>query len=171
MADTLIPEEWRGVADFPGYEVSNLGRVRSRKLYGFKILKTPLGIRGYPRVTLRRDGKNFCKQIHALVCAAFHGAAPTPFHGVAHWDGNKLNPAASNLRWATPAENSADTIRHGNAPRGMRNASHVLKPEHVLKIREMLKNGMTQTEISEIFMVHNGTISRIHRRTLWGWLE
>ncbi|WP_208609489.1 HNH endonuclease signature motif containing protein [Streptomyces atriruber] len=54
---------------------------------------------------------------HFLVCVAFHGPRPTASHQVAHGDGDPTNNRPCNLRWATPAENSAGAVRHGTAGR------------------------------------------------------
>ena len=57
------------------------------------------------------NGKSFL--VHALVTTAFHGQKPSPSHVVCHWDGERLNNAASNLRWGTLSDNLHDAVRHG----------------------------------------------------------
>jgi len=106
-------EEWRPVAGFADYEVSDLGRVRSRsRKRSPRVLACPPGTRGYRKVTLRREGKNFTRHVHVLVCEAFHGPRPDG-QMVRHLDGNQLNNAASNLAWGSAVENAADMKRHG----------------------------------------------------------
>lgn len=71
---------------------------------------------GYYVVTVTEsDGKHRQVFVHRLVLFAFHGAAPSPKHQCAHFDGNKLNCKSSNLRWATPKENNEDKVRHGTS--------------------------------------------------------
>lgn len=111
-----MSEEWRVIAEWPSYAVSNLGRVkrvrpdRNGRGEGL-VLKQRLG--RYAYVTLRERGRHSPHLVHRLVCAAFHGAPPSPKHHAAHWDGDGLNNRADNLRWATSAENEADKARHG----------------------------------------------------------
>lgn len=53
-------------------------------------------------------------------CVIHHGPPPTPSHQAAHSCGNGhlgcVNPA--HLRWALPAENTADKFEHGTVQRG-----------------------------------------------------
>lgn len=108
-------EIWKRVSYDSGYEVSNLGNVRSYYRSGHtRAFETPraitpvIGSHGYPVVNLR--GKVFC--VHHLVCTAFYGDAPAG-HEVGHGDGSRTNNEANNLRWVTRAENVQDAISHG----------------------------------------------------------
>lgn len=105
-------EVWRNIDGFPGYSVSNLGRVRGP----IAILK-PYRSR-YSQVTLYRHGEKHLRHVHRLVCQAFHGDQPSPDHEVAHGDGDPHNNAAKNLRWATRHENEADKVAHGTSLAG-----------------------------------------------------
>jgi len=115
-------EQWRVIDVAPDYEVSSLGRVRratdcSRYPAG-TIHKGWTDKDGYQRALFRPNGKRIRPPFHQLVCTAFHGPRPSPTHQVAHGDGCRTNNRADNLRWATPLENAADCIKHGNRPRG-----------------------------------------------------
>ena len=139
-------EEWRVIADFPSYAVSNLGRVKrlvaARNCPAGHIL-TPYSAQGYKSVGLSRGGIETKFRINRLVCTAFHGPPPTPAHHAAHNDGARDNNAAINLRWASPLENADDKRIHGTVavgdatgarihperrPWGARNGKHT-KPE------------------------------------------
>lgn len=113
------PEEWRPVPGFEGYEVSDLGRVRSVD----RIVTTRTGIRryqgqmlaptasreGYLKVNL---GRVKTAWVHRLVLAAFVGPCPEG-QECCHNDGDPTHNKLSNLRWASHAENMLDRVRHG----------------------------------------------------------
>jgi hypothetical protein len=120
-------EIWRAAAGFPGYEVSSFGRMRSLarqvvehngkvRFHKAKPLKaSPNPGDGYPRVSLRRDGKTRYTYVHVLVALTFIGPPP-PGHEVRHGDGNRANPRLDNLCYGTRADNIDDARRHGTFP-------------------------------------------------------
>jgi hypothetical protein len=127
-----MQETWLPIAGHDGYEVSDLGRVRSvdrtilRKRRGgpmparYKgriLVASPSS--GYPAVMLS-GSKPRRAYVHHLVLEAFVGPRPAG-HEAAHADGDKLNSTLANLRWATPKENNADKVRHGTVMLGARN--------------------------------------------------
>lgn len=103
-------EEFREVIECDGYQVSNLGRVKSlaRVVQGKKgfrkhserMLK-PFGVgksREYLGVVLCHKGtKNRCR-VHVLVANAFLGVCPDG-HEVDHRDFNTRNNCVDNLRY------------------------------------------------------------------------
>ena len=64
-----MQEEWRIVPEFPNYEVSNLGGVKSRRsLYYLKPFGSgPSG----PWIKLRKNGKSYQVRVDRLVASAF----------------------------------------------------------------------------------------------------
>jgi len=110
-------EIWKTVPDFPNYEVSNFGNVRSvdrvserngsnARIKG-KTLKAHKMNDGYMRVVLysgKRDKhKNF--PVHRLVASAF---IPNPDNlpCINHKDENRSNNCVDNLEWCTHKYNS-----------------------------------------------------------------
>ena len=100
-------EEWR-TSYIPIWEVSNLGRVRNKKL-GCVI--KPYWKNGYLAVGQGGPNSRGRHRIHRLVCIAFHGEQPYGYC-VDHKDGNKENNRADNLRWCDWIEKS----KKGNKP-------------------------------------------------------
>lgn len=107
-----MTEAWKPIDGFPGYEVSDLGRVRSLarvitrsdgrpRTIAPCIRKGVLNIpNGYLRVALTGGVR---KLVHVLVAEAFVVGDFSLF--VNHKDGVKANNKAGNLEWVTFAEN------------------------------------------------------------------
>lgn len=95
-----INEEWRTVADFPDYEISNLGRVRNSSGKVLKPQQNPKN--GYMQIMLHNgiNGKKIkLHYLHRLVATYF---LPQPQEGqtqINHKNGDRQNNTASNLQW------------------------------------------------------------------------
>jgi hypothetical protein len=128
-----LQETWRSVAEAPDYEVSDLGRVHSRRRGQPKMLRGWLDKKGYRKVFIYGpDGRRIERFVHALVAEAFHGPRPEGAD-TRHLDGDKANNAASNLRFGSRSENELDKVRHGahhNARKTHCPAGHPYTPDN-----------------------------------------
>jgi hypothetical protein len=137
-ADDLPGERWLPVEDFEGYEVSDLGRVRSwnpdhpwRPVP--RLLTLSPNKKEYLRVgLLDGEGRVRTRTVHRLVMCAFVGPRPRGKQ-VRHLDGDKSNNALTNLRYGTASQNTFDTVRHGTHPWAGRDGcvnNHEFTPEN-----------------------------------------
>jgi hypothetical protein len=116
------PERWLPILDWPHYEVSDLGRVRTYKVrYKREISANPtlmkgVIIDGYLRVlfTKRDPRKSKVFLVNRLVLMAFVGDPPDGMESL-HRDGNSLNNRLKNLRYGTSSQNRLDALKHGTA--------------------------------------------------------
>lgn len=122
VSDT--PEQWADVPGFADYQVSDWGRVRSRRHRNglpapdWRVLNPAKNARGYPQVCLRRaDGPARWVEVHKLVLEVFAGPCPAG-HVCRHLDGDPGNNRLGNLAYGTQADNCRDKDRHGTAQRG-----------------------------------------------------
>lgn len=119
-----MEEIWKDIKNYPGYQVSNLGRVRTYNKISFtnmhgerhwkdRILKfkpyTTTNQRskqgmGY-RVTLWKDGKPKTLLVARLVATTFLEDLIDTNMTVNHKDGNRLNNRVENLEWLSRGEN------------------------------------------------------------------
>lgn len=116
-------ENWKQVPEFPGYEVSDQGRIRSYwvRSSASRMSVTPQRIlkgtgatrdKRYLIVCLRKDGKGHTRYVHDLVLLAFVGPKPDGLEAC-HYDDDKSNNVLSNLRYDTRKANAADAVRNG----------------------------------------------------------
>ena len=108
-----MKEVWKDIKDFSNYEISNLGRIKSKEKYDSInrlkpeiILKTRITTNGYEGVSLTKEGKRYNKEIHRLVAETF---IPNPenYPVVNHKDEDKLNNKVDNLEWCTISYNNS----------------------------------------------------------------
>lgn len=107
-------EEWRDIAiSNGGYQISNLGRVRSvcrvalncsRHVHE-RILKTRVNKSGYEYVCIQVNGKRKAVKIHREVAKAFLDN-PNGYEEVNHKDEVKTNNNVNNLEWCTRKYNA-----------------------------------------------------------------
>lgn len=98
----MLNIEWRVIAEFPNYEVSNTGLIKNSL---GKIMKTFVQNSGYEVASFSiRNGRSAKRTVHRVVAIAF---IPNPdnVRYVNHIDGVKTNNPASNLEWVTAQQN------------------------------------------------------------------
>jgi hypothetical protein len=94
---------WRVIPDYPNYEVSDQGEVRSIKK---QLVLKPFG-NPYKSVRLYKDGKRKTFLVHRLVLLTFVGDPPSG-HECLHKDHDPTNNRLSNLMWGTKSLNCSD---------------------------------------------------------------
>lgn len=173
-------ERWLPVVGYENlYEVSDLGRVRSvdrivcqanrwgslsnRHLRG-KVLSPAKNSHGYLVVALGNRGQT-TMSVHILVLSAFIGPRPRGKEG-AHGDGNPSNNRLSNLRYASPVENSADSRLHGTHLFGERAPWAKVSEETARAIRESSRS-LTLKYLSEKYEISFAQISKIRNGRQW----
>lgn len=100
-------EIWKDIEGYEGYQISNMGNVKSLgndKAKKEKILKPAKHRCGYLKVNLCKQGKTKTHLIHRLVALHFiQNPNNLPF--INHRDEDKTNNAVQNLEWVTPKQN------------------------------------------------------------------
>lgn len=99
----IMEEIWKDIEGYEGYQVSNLGRVRSFKHKNVRILSTK-NRGGYRQVQLCKDSTKKLCYVHRLVAEAFI-PNPDDLPQVNHKDENKANNFVNNLEWCTAKYN------------------------------------------------------------------
>lgn len=108
-------EEWKTLERWPGYVVSNTGKVKSVKKGKDIILKQSSTQQGYGILCLYSRGKRHTCYVHRLVAEAFLPLKPhlrIENAVVNHKDKNPTNNRVENLEWVSLSEN----LFHKNDP-------------------------------------------------------
>lgn len=120
-----------------------------------------INVHGYGVVRIPDVAKS---QAHRVMCFSAHGVAPSATHQAAHSCGVRACVNPNHLRWATPAENMADTLLHGTHKHGQKNPNARLTNEQAQALRELaLAEVAPQSELAARFGVSQQVVSRIKR--------
>jgi hypothetical protein len=172
--------KWKPIKGYEGYyEVSNDGLVRSLDRYvagrlpgvkrfakGKELTSVPDGY-GYPFICLNKKSRKKYKKIHQLVAETFIGKEKGK--QVNHKDGDPSNNCVENLEYVTPKENTWHGITElGHRRDGEYHWHSKVTNEEVKRMRKMYKTGdYTQSDLSDIFGIHRGQISKILNHKSW----
>jgi len=181
----MLREVWKTIRGYEGYEVSNLGRVRSvnREMkvtrvdprtgksvsccrhYRGRLLKLIVTSNGY---LVFNAGRNRPRSVQKFVLRAFVGDRKGLW-GL-HRDDNKLNNRLDNLYWGTPDQNSRDADKNGRLLRGERIGNSKLKEKDVLRLRRQSSKICDYGVLSERLGVHKSTVRRAVLGLTWSHL-
>lgn len=137
----LAQEQWRDIEGYDGmYQVSDIGRVRSRKSGEWKVLRGRNNGTGYLLVSLYRNGKQKQSYIHRLVASAFIPNDDDTKNQINHIDECKQNNRVSNLEYCTAQYN----MTYNNLPFRKKNSKR-------LKIKDLYNPNLSIDDNLEIF--------------------
>jgi len=189
----LENEVWKTIEEYPEYQVSNLGRIKSFikwKGTDCRILKQCRNHKGYFYVDLHnKNKKSKTKVIHRLVYETFNKKLEKNYD-VHHTNEDKENNFIDNLKSEPHSRHSKyhnkgkillnetkikisktrkEEFKSGKLNyKGENHPQHKLTEEQVIQIKLLLKEGiLTQQEIADMFGVSRITISDIKRGKIW----
>ena len=165
-----MEEQWKPIPDFPDYEVSDQGWVRSYKSTSGKRLQYPHIMKPskahrYLVLSLSKDGKRTYCYVHHLVAQAFLGPCPNGME-CCHINDDSMNNQVGNLYYATSHQNHLDALQNGCIAHQQK-----LNPVQVRQIRQMTKEGHTCRELAKQFNVSRQLISNIARKIAYPHID
>jgi hypothetical protein len=160
--DLFIDKEiWKQkIIEGRNYYISNYGNVKTDR----GLIKPYSDRDGYLRFGV--NGKTF--GVHRLVAELFISDEDLSLE-VNHKDFDRSNNYVENLEWVTHTENVRYSCLHKRRPdtRGSKNSNSILTEENVLRIRELLKDGMTVADIARLYGRGWQTINHIKQNNTW----
>ena len=154
-------EIWKRCAEYPKYEVSDLGRIRH---IAGNIRKTRQ-CAGYQYVCIWQNGKHKNLRVHRLVAKAFI-PNPSGKRCVNHIDGNRSNNRVDNLEWCSASENEIHKSRV---------LMHKASPPVITKAVLCVETGILYTSIqaaaenTKVNHRHIGEVASGKRKTAGGY--
>lgn len=147
-------EEWKDIPDWPGYQLSSLGQVRSSRPVGQGNAKNPTSHKkwrvingsvdkdGYRKFIATRDQHPTRANIRisATVATLFHGPRPEGYV-VSHLNGNRQDDRACNLIWKIPG----NTLEH---------------------VRQEFEKGFVRGNINECWLFVKGSLENSGHRKI-----
>ena len=178
-----MKETFRTIPLFPDYEISDLGRVRTKsrliryehsvtkkehfRQSEFRLLKVHINNRtGYKFCQLYLNKKMYNKPVHRLVAESF---LSTEFGKdfVNHKDGNKHNNIVENLEWCTNEYNHDHATITGLKAKGEKIKCSKLNENCIHAVKYFLNKGFSHKELSIAFNISRPTISLISESKIW----
>lgn len=120
--------------------------------------------KGYRSISLCHNNVKVTKNVHRLICSAFHGRPASPSLQVRHLDGNPSNNCPSNLCWGTQAENWMDRKAHGHGMEGEKHHQSKLTDEERQHILWAISRGLcSRHHVARVLGMSQSAISSLAR--------
>lgn len=182
-------EHWKPISDYPGYEVSDLGNVRThwKKVKNFgthggthreyteETRAVPMSDdgNGYLKVLIRNETKKVCKKVHRLVAETFipHDPSDDTVDHIKPGNLGKLDNSVSNLRWISRRENIKKAYADGMCDNRIKNQQKPVIAEDTFSGEEFYFDsvsnasdfiGVDYTTVSHA-LTNNGLIRKRYR--------
>jgi len=125
-------QEWKSIPDYEGlYNINSKSVIVN--LISKKILRQSLTVRGYVKVTLRKDGYNKSYEVHRLLAKAFI-PNPNNFPVVNHINEIKNDNRLENLEWCTVLHNTKEWHKNNCKKKKKINTAKLNEMFHMSKI-------------------------------------
>ena len=161
---------WKTIPDYPDYEVSKCGQVKSNRRKKPRILK-PVMNKGYPFVLLYNSQGRKLVPVHRIVWTTYVGPIPDGMCVLHGTGGIRSCASLEYLRLGTYGENQADRVKDGTDLKGENHPHTVLTDVQVRYIKQRLIDGMSNISLARLFGVNRQMIFSIKKGRTWGHIK
>ena len=157
-----MEEIWKDAIDYPGYQVSNLGRVRDDN-----GIRHQWPHKGYWVCKIFVNGVRTRVYVHRLIATAFVEGKKDGLE-VNHKNAIKSDNSIDNLEWVTRSEN----VKHAYSKnllssRGTSNGNSMFSKEEIIAMRSIDYSKITQRRVAKIFGISFQYLNKIVLRKVW----
>lgn len=180
----MSKEIWKSIPNYSGYQVSNLGKIKSldrfvpvtrhgktfMRFYKGRIKKPKIDGLGYYFTDLWFFSKCKFLKISRLVLSVWTNIDYDSNKQTNHKDGNKANNNINNLEWVTASENSLHAVKNKLriALKGSKHYKAKFLEKDIIIIRKKFKgNRGDYAKIASEYDVSYGTIYDIIKNNTW----
>lgn len=163
-------EKWAEIPNYPGYQVSASGGVRSFWSNGGSLINVSRRLsptitgKGYKRIGLRKNKKPRIYFLHRLILETFN-RPPEIGEQCNHLNGDKSDNRLINLEWVSPSENLKHAYKNQlKTNNGDKHSRRKLAEMDVLEIRSSSEKGI---DLAAKYNVSASLISTIRKRKCW----
>jgi hypothetical protein len=149
------------IKDFPGYSVTDDGKVISYKYKTPRIMKTWYQKSGYENIKLCKNNQTYHFLIHRLVAEAFI-PNPNNFPEVNHINKNRQDNRVENLEWSDRVDNVYDSYSTMSPIRNFRECILMTEDESKI-IKEFQSIAAAARYASENFGCSESGLIRNHK--------
>ena len=126
-------------------------------------------------IPIKNKGR-ISKEVHFLICSAYHGEKPSDDYCVAHVNGDSLDNNPSNLIWTTVSSNIYHKLEHETHDSGHMNSRASFSKDDLFVCRYLMDViGMSHSDIGRILKCRSQTVSRVASGERYGnmdvWVE
>lgn len=145
----LKNEKWKDIFGYDGmYQVSDLGRVRSKKYGRWKVMRPGTNSDGYLVVGLSKENKRKTVKVHRLVASAFIENDNIFNTEINHINEIKSDNRVSNLEYCDRQYNNTYNDIH------LRHKQYTHPKYKLNKVKELYDTTLTYKQNIELFRAH-----------------
>lgn len=157
-------EIWKSLPNYPGIEISNLGRVKRLQSDKEYIISSFCKDKdGYCKVNVKRIDKPhryMSTSVHRLVALAF---LPNPENkpAVNHKNNNRTDNRVENLEWVTTKENVYHSYLYGNRKLAKNVQKTTTLTDFQISQIDFLRQYYTLNQLAKLFNINYQTLKNI----------
>ena len=153
----VVPEDCRRIPGFSFYFARSDGEIVSMRQGNIPRVMAKVSTNSHKVFLVNDLGEGVTRQVHDLVCMAFHGERPDAKSVVVNLDGDRLNNKSTNLQWSNDSTPPELIIRRGRPRLDRETALAIYRANNI--------DGIPVHDLAREYDLHPSTVYMITRAT------